>query len=300
MNSVQVVPASLDEYKRLLHQDFPSLEVNSIRYLGSGWDNAAMLVNEEYVFRFPRGLFEQSERIKADEIEKEVNILNYLHGKVSFTTPRPSFVAPGFRYFGYKLINGTLWDHIPENERFSNDLLRSWVARRSEFSKAVPMEVALGLKVPRYRTEKNEQLVKKFVEGSEITPEAKGLAHHAMEYVLGHLSDNGNWTFIHEDLQMSNCMLTSSRQSICGIIDWGEAEIGPVEAEFYFWSKYNNGLLEKVAGIQAEYDGTRIDIELARAIHQFYIIADFVDFTERGFSESAKHKWNQIRAYLNG
>jgi aminoglycoside 2''-phosphotransferase len=300
MTNVQVVPASLDEYKGLLHQDFPELEVKSIRYLGSGWDNAALLVNEEYVFRFPRGLFESGERIKIEEIEKEVNILNYLKSKVSFTTPEPTFVAPDFRYFGYKLISGILWDHVDESGRFSDELLRSWIKIRSEISRAIAPDEAASLKIPRYRTDVNEDLVRQYLADPRADERVKALASRAADYVLDKLHDNDTWVFIHEDLQMSNCVLGPDRKEICGVIDWGEAEFGPAEAEFYFWSKYGREMLDKMAKLQEEYDGAKIDARLAEAIHQFYIVADYVDFMNRGFSESAAHKWRQIEAYLNG
>lgn len=298
MNDALVVPASMDEYKALLVKDFPQLQVRSIRYLGSGWDNAAILVNEEFVFRFPRGLFEQGQRIKTDEIEKEINILNYLRGKVSFATPEPTFITSDFRYFGYTLVHGTLWDRADASRQFSDAVLESWVRVRCELSKAISQEKATELKIPKYKTSRNESLVKKYLDNPAGDEKVKRIAKEAMEYVLEKLSANGTWRFIHEDLQMSNCMVDDEVKQIVGVIDWGEAEVGPVEADFYFWSKYGRDMLERMARLQEQYDGTKIDVRLAEAIHQFYIVADFVDFTDRGFSESAQHKWNQIEAYL--
>src|SRR5215472_11332149 len=119
---IKVVPASMDEYSALIQHDFPELEVKSIKYLGSGWGNAAILVNEEYVFRFPRGLFEEGEPLNSDIIEKEVQVLKYLQGKTSFDIPVPAFVASKFRYFGYKLLYGTLWDHLNADDQFSESI----------------------------------------------------------------------------------------------------------------------------------------------------------------------------------
>ena len=89
-----------------------------------------------------------------------------------------------------------------------------------------------------------------------------------------------------------------NQKKITGVIDWLEAEIGPVEAEFYFWSKYGKEALHKVAALQEEYDGTKIDPKLARCIHQFYIVADYQDYKTRGFSDAAAYKWKQIERYL--
>jgi aminoglycoside 2''-phosphotransferase len=288
---------AIEKYRSLIQRDFPDFEISDVKYLGSGWDNAALLVNGEYVFRFLRGLFDQDYPLKTEEIEKEVKVLKFLSDKVSFAVPKPDFVAPDFHYFGYKLIAGTLWDNLGEGQ-FDDHLLKDWVRVRSEISKAVPAEKADELKIPKYRTSKNEQLVNEYLADATADPRVQAMAKAAMDYVCTHCASNPAWVFVHEDLQMSNCMIDPTSQKITGVIDWLEAEIAPVEAEFYFWSKYGQERLEQVAKIQQDYDGTHIDTRLARAIHQFYITADYVDFKYRGYEAAAAHKWKQIEAYL--
>lgn len=295
---VKVIPASMDEYRALINADFPDLTINSIKYLGSGWENAAILVNEDTVFRFPRALFENPESLNTKNIGKEVKVLKFLAGKLSFATPNPDYVAPSHRYFGYKLLKGTLWDQVGQDEQLTDEYLRDWVLKRSELSKAVSEEDAKNLGLDRYHTNKNEQLVKQFLAEPESDERVKTLAQNAMQMVLTKLKTTEHWVFVHEDLQMSNCFVDPTEKKITGVIDFGKAEMAPVEAEFYFWSKYGRETLERVAKIQQEYDGTSVDIDFAIAIHQFYVVADYQDFKTRGFSESANRKWNQIKSYL--
>jgi aminoglycoside 2''-phosphotransferase len=288
---------NLENYKQLIKEDFPDLEIKNAKYLGSGWDNAAVLINGEYVFRFLRGIFDENYPLKTQEIEKEVNVLNYLQGKVSFAVPKPDFEGPNHNYFGYKLIPGTLWDQAGDAQT-ADKYLHEWVRVRSEISKAIKPEQAIELKIPHYRTGKNEQLVSEFLADESADPRVKAMAKEAMDYVCTRCAPKESWVFIHEDLQQSNCMVEPEQKKITGVIDWLEAEIAPVEAEFYFWSKYGKETLHKVAAIQQEYDGTVIDPKLARCIHQFYIVADYQDFRSRGFADAAAHKWQQIEAYL--
>ncbi len=285
-----------DAFRQLIEKDFPELQIKDIKYLGSGWDNAAILVNGEYVFRFLRGIFDKNYPLKTEDIEKEVTILNYLQKMVSFQVPKPAYWTHDYTYFGYKLIAGTLWDQA--GEPLSEDYLKSWVITRSEISKKLDAKDASKLGVPHYRTEKNENFVNEFLSDPSADERVKQLAKQAMDYVCTRCTPTDNWVFIHEDLQMSNCMVDPDMKQITGVIDWLEAEVGPVEAEFYFWSKYNNGLLEKMAKLQEEHDGTKIDVRLARAIHQFYIVADYQDYKARGFDQAAAHKWRQIESYL--
>jgi aminoglycoside phosphotransferase (APT) family kinase protein len=286
----------IGEYRSFIERDFPDLKINEMRYLGSGWDNAAFLVNGEYVFRFLRGLFDRSHPLKTDEIKKEVNILTYLHDKTSFAVPKPEFIGQFFSYFGYKLVPGTLWDKA--DQPFAEEYLQSWVATRTEISKAIQPKDSQALMVPLYQTGKNERLVNAFLQDKSSDERVKKVVKDAMDYILSKFTDTSKWVFIHEDLQMSNCMVDQQSKKIIGVVDWLEAEVGPVEAEFYFWSKYGHDMLEKVAKIQQAFDGTVIDMSLAVAIHQFYITADYVDFKNRGYEEAAAHKWEQIEKYL--
>lgn len=40
--------------RALIESQFPDLAPVTLRPLGAGWDNTVFLVNESYVFRFPR------------------------------------------------------------------------------------------------------------------------------------------------------------------------------------------------------------------------------------------------------
>ena len=40
--------------RRLIEAQFPDLELSSLSLLGQGWDMTVWLVNERWVFRFPR------------------------------------------------------------------------------------------------------------------------------------------------------------------------------------------------------------------------------------------------------
>src|SRR5438105_1584484 len=58
--------------KSLVEMSFPALAPVSVRELGRGWDNTVLLVNDSFVFRFPR------RRIAASLIETEVRLLPWI------------------------------------------------------------------------------------------------------------------------------------------------------------------------------------------------------------------------------
>lgn len=98
-------PHLTNVYARSIRQAAPDLDLRSIKPLGEGWMSRALLVNDEYVFRFPK------EREGSDDLIKEEAILARLAEQTSLALPRFAFKgaqANGLNFVGYKLIPGTL------------------------------------------------------------------------------------------------------------------------------------------------------------------------------------------------
>jgi aminoglycoside phosphotransferase (APT) family kinase protein len=90
---------------RLIREQFPDVELRSIDLLGEGWDNTMWLVDEEWVFRFPR----RSSVISG--IENELSVLPRLAPLLPLSVPVPAFVGqPSDRFpwpfYGCRLLPG--------------------------------------------------------------------------------------------------------------------------------------------------------------------------------------------------
>src|SRR5919198_4471622 len=97
-----VVDAEL--VRRLIGQ-FPELTVHTLRPLAEGWDRALWLVDERWVFGFPR------RAIVVPGIERELALLPRLAPLLPLPVPRPVFFgrpAAGFPwpFFGSALLPG--------------------------------------------------------------------------------------------------------------------------------------------------------------------------------------------------
>ena len=90
---------------RLVLAQFPELRAERIRPLGSGWDNAAFLVDERIVFRFPR------RRVFASLLEREIALLPGFPTSLPLAIPRPTWVGAAVAEFpwsfaGYAVLPG--------------------------------------------------------------------------------------------------------------------------------------------------------------------------------------------------
>lgn len=90
----------------LVASQFPDLSNAAIEPFGSGWDNAAFLVDGRIVFRFPR------RRAAAGLIEREVAILPNIAPQLPLSISAPQFIGVStpkhpWMFAGYESIDGS-------------------------------------------------------------------------------------------------------------------------------------------------------------------------------------------------
>jgi aminoglycoside phosphotransferase (APT) family kinase protein len=92
--------------RRLISAQFPEIRSESLRLLGEGWDNTVWLVDEQWVFRFPR------RTLAIPGVEREIRALSSLAPRLPLPVPAPVFVGEpddGFPwpFFGARYLPGT-------------------------------------------------------------------------------------------------------------------------------------------------------------------------------------------------
>jgi aminoglycoside phosphotransferase (APT) family kinase protein len=99
------VVVDADWARRLIAGQFPELELGSIRLVGEGWDNTVWLVDEQWVFRFPR------RAIVVPAVERQLSLLPRLAPLLPLSIPtpiyggRPAGVYP-WPFFGAPFLPG--------------------------------------------------------------------------------------------------------------------------------------------------------------------------------------------------
>ncbi|HUA08459.1 MAG TPA: phosphotransferase [Candidatus Acidoferrales bacterium] len=193
----------VDEHlaRRLIGTQFPHLRDANVRHIGSGWDNAAYLVEEHLVFRFPQ------RAICAPLMRKELATLPKLAPQLPVHIPRPAYAGEPnddypYPFGGYEILLGVEVEKRALDDgqyaRLAHDL--------GDFLRALhgvdpqPLREA-GLP--------NDEIGK-------LDPKRLGVEEPPLE---------GRLCIVHGDLYEKHLLL-DQHNHLCAVIDWGDLHYG--------------------------------------------------------------------------
>lgn len=272
----------LAEYKNKLTTDFPNLQINSVKFIGSGWHHDAVEVNGNIVFRIPR--FDHASDNTDESVSYETAILKLLRGKLKVAIPDPLYIAKDMSYFGYPKLKGELlankWATLSQDEK--NKIIEQWVDIIIDIHRTIDLKTAQELHVPLF-TDPADPLN----ETAYKIHEVKGLDPVVYEFADKVLALNDSVgknpmqdTFIHNDLHLFNMLIDSDTHELTGVIDWTDVCIGPLEREFCCWEWEKGDALVKTAEFYQEKTRNKVSLEQARFWKHIETITDIVEAAE--------------------
>ena len=210
----------------LVSEQFPSLAASAVRLLGEGWDNAVWLVDEQWVFRFPR------RQIAIPGVERELTVLPRLARLLPVPIPEPRFVGtPSQRFpwpfFGAALLPGceladadlaedARIDVGAELGRFLRVLHAPETAVHVDPERSLPVDfnrrADMSFRVPCTRERLAELGRPETAEIAELLAEAEALP------------PSSRTVLVHGDLHHRHVVIDDG--SISGVIDWGDVCLG--------------------------------------------------------------------------
>ncbi|MEQ8188081.1 MAG: phosphotransferase [Candidatus Eremiobacterota bacterium] len=212
----------------LIKEQFPELSPVTLQCLGDGWDNSAFLVNNIYVFRFPR------RHVAVELLETENLILPKIASYLNIPIPVPLFIGKPSAHFpwpfsGYSFIPGitacraglTMRDRIK---------LALQIAMFLKSLHSIPLEYAVTSgaepdKIGRLDLNKH---IPKLYNYLDFLSENKVIIDRASVIKLVESIDievtHKRLTLVHGDFYMRHILV--DRGYITGIIDWGDIHTG--------------------------------------------------------------------------
>ena len=202
MNPVWTPEIEVDEglARALISSQFPEFAQAPIRRAGSGWDNAAYLVDERIVFRFPQ------RSVAAPLIEREIEFMPAIARRLDTPVPNPVYAGVPqldypWRFAGYEVLPGVTACgrnlSLDERRRLAEDL--------ALFLRALhDIEVeSLDTVLPPDQIGKLDPLRLK-IDEEPLT---------------------GRHVVVHGDLYARHLLLDEENR-LCGVIDWGDIHHG--------------------------------------------------------------------------
>ncbi len=243
-------PNPLLPYRHAIEANFPHLVVESVALAGEGMDNLALTVNDELVFRFPK--IEKA----AAKVAVEAALLPELQRGLDVRIPCPEFVGTdprtGLPFSGYRRIGGValtpevLFGLDPAVRAGLFDQIARFVRQLHAFPVDRAARLGLGINDFRADYEGDLRLIRDRVHPS--------LGRRERDYVErlygGYLADARHFDYepavLHADLSPEHVILDPATQTIAGIIDFGDMEIGDPDYELqWLYADYGDEFLRR-------------------------------------------------------
>jgi aminoglycoside 2''-phosphotransferase len=232
---------------------FPDLPVRHIAFLGAGVDSEAYLVNDEWVFRFPK------REAAARALDREVALLPKLAGRLPVAVPRFTYLGhqsgSGLLFAGYRLIPGEpLTAELFSCLAFSDqERVLATLADFLRSAHSFPVGEAAAAGVA-------ELYSRDWVEACWAGGQALVLPLLApragaalVRLIEGFLGDAQNFAYtpclLYADFAPEHVLYDAAARAIVGIIDWGDLAIGDPDYDLlYLRQDYGEEFVHRLLG----------------------------------------------------
>ncbi|MEN9917307.1 MAG: hypothetical protein RLY40_1246 [Pseudomonadota bacterium] len=238
------IPLNIEQVKDCLKAQFPELlPFQEIICIGEGWDNRVFLVNQTFIFRFPR------RKIAVALLEQENKLLMHLQSRVTLTIPNPRFIgqaSQGFPYpfQAYAIIPGVSAEKANLNFQQRLASIKPLAIFLRQLHRINPAEAsAMGASVPvfdRTHIQKTslifQERIKKIMELAIYQLNEAALISE-IKLIQSLILPETERCLIHGDLYCRH--LIFEHQRLSGVIDWGDVSISHKAVDLaVIWSFY--------------------------------------------------------------
>ncbi len=247
--------------KDIIEKEF-GLIVHNIIILGEGYDSIAYLVNNEYIFK------QSKHNIAKINLKREIQVLNYLKGKITLQIPNIEYYSEKYSVCGYKEIKGnkltpSIYRNLSGDEK---DMLAQDIALFLRELHSITLPDIEGLesdimddycsdydtlretiydKIPDKSKEYIDSLYKRIFDDKRISQYDKAICHN--------------------DLSCNHIIMQNNR--VVGIIDFGDAAITDIDRDFIYLLEDSSEEIGRDFGMEVlkYYDHHNIDIPILKA-----------------------------------
>lgn len=269
-------------------------DAKQITLIEHGYDNIVVLVDDLYALRFPRN----KDAYARSQYEKQV--LQHLETLETISVPKILGEHANPPYLLTSFVKG---EHLSPNDINTFPLALQQELGETVATFAYAMHTAFSVEEARQArkdlrldegTEEpwNVFFERLLADSAPLTPEQDEVAK---EYYKKWKQANADspLVVVHDDLHTENMLFKG--QHLCGILDFGDTNIGTAEQELRQLYRINETVLSAAADKYSDLSGRRLDIEATKI---WAIMQELAVYTEQLLAKNTSHP-SFIRAAKN-
>ena len=249
------------DMKEIIESEF-GLIVHNIIVLGQGLDSIAYLVNDEYIFK----------QSKHDEarigLKKEIQVLNYLKGKITLQIPDIEYYSEEYSVCGYREIKGDkltpdMYKNMSDDKK---DKLIQDIALFLREMHSIPLPDIDGLEWNVVDDYKNDYDTLREMIYDKIPDKSKEYLDNLYKRILNdERITNYARALCHNDLSCKHMIIQNDR--VVGIIDFGDAAITDRDKDFIYLLEDSSEEIGREFGLKVleYYNHPNKDIPILKA-----------------------------------
>jgi aminoglycoside 2''-phosphotransferase len=268
---------------------FPDLAITQAELEDRGGDHHVLLVNRDYVFRFPRRA--------NNNLPLEIAVLAALRDKGTVPVPDYEFVAPDLSFGGYRFLRGmelTRAVFAALDASAQEDILDQAIFLLNTLHALEPDEVAgdrtwRRIWTPREFTRRGRSRL------AAVEHQFPGLAAEIETFYRVYERDEArSLAVLHGDLVEEHLLLGADQQTLAGVIDFGDVGLGdPADDLKGFWAYGEAAANYVISKVTQNCADPNLTARSNRAYLR-YCIDRFMEEVEEDGSQSAEQKADRL------
>jgi len=237
----------LNEIRQIIQDELPDFFIASIRKIGEGDNSIALLINENIVFRFPKG--DEARR----NIKKEVEALAIIAPHLNLPIPHFQYISKQQNFVGHPIIHGENFSskiYHSLNENFQLKIQKSIGVFLNKLHHIdLSNLVDSNLDTMDYREEYSNDLetAKTLIYPVLSAEERDRITQIFTLYFRNKINFNYTPALIHNDFSTDHILYNKTKNEISGIIDFGDLAIGDPDYDLlYLYESFGVGFIKKL------------------------------------------------------
>ena len=293
---------TFDQVEKAIEQLYPDFTINTIDISGEGNDCIAYEINRDFIFKFPK------HSRGSTNLFNEVNILKRIHNKLPLPIPELVFTGmPSETYqmsfAGFTKIKGVpltplLLNNLPKQSQnqAAKDLARFLSELHSINISGFKSNLVLDF---REKINEDNKKIKKLLSRELKGPQMKKVDDFYRDILENEIYFKYYPCLIHNDFSSDHILFDTEKNTICGIIDFGDAAISDPDNDFISLmeddEEYGMEFVSKILNHYKHKDIPTV-LEKYRMKEKYWSFEKIIYGKEYGYMDWYEEGLNEIRS----